>query len=149
VTDTPAVLLTAAVLSAVAVSTFAWRVKSLDPSQPERLIGELRLAQWAAVLLAGVGAIPIGVAMAAGAATSGGADAALGVIFVGVAGLVLQRDPREGLLIVAGAFLAHALITLAHRPGWLPPDLVSGRLAASSATYDVWIAAICYWTRRG
>jgi hypothetical protein len=148
VTDTPGVLLLAAVLSALAVGTFAWRVTRIDPSQPERLIGELRVAQWAAILLAAAGAVPIGIATAATSVALGGADVAAGVIFVGMAGLVLQRDPREGLSVLVGAFLAHAVITLAHRPGWLPVELMSRRLAAGVATYDVCIAAFCYWTRR-
>ena len=59
-TDTARVLLTAAVLSGVTMATFAWRVMRTDPSHPDRLVGELRLAQWAAVLLTAIGAIPIG-----------------------------------------------------------------------------------------
>jgi len=148
VTDTARVLLTFAILSGVAVSVFARRITQLDPSQPERLIGELRLAQWAAILLASAGAIPAGLSVAHQSVPFGHLDAAIGVAFIGLAGIVLQRDPREALLLVAGGFILHALVDLAHRPGWLSPDLAPRWFTAGCATYDVFLAAVCYWARR-
>ena len=147
-TDTARVMLTAALLSGAAVSTFAWRVHRVDPSQPERLIGELRLAQWAAVLLASVGAIAIGLAIASGPAVAANADAALGVVFISIAGLILQRDPREALLLVALAFGAHALIDIAHRPGWLSTQVAPHWFTIGCAIYNVYLGAVCYWVRR-
>ena len=90
-TDTARVLLTAAALSGVAVTTFAWRLLRTDANTPARLVGELRLAQWASILLAGVGAVPVGLAVMAPTAATAGIDAALGVVVVGVAGLIFQR----------------------------------------------------------
>jgi hypothetical protein len=147
VTDTARVLLTAAVLSGVTMATFAWRVMRTEASHPDRLVGELRLAQWAAVLLAGIGAIPIGAAVVHTTLSVGGADAAIGVVFVGIAGLVLQRPPREALLLATGGFLLHALVNLAHRPGWLAPDLAPRWWTVGCAIYDVLLAAICYGAR--
>ena len=147
-TDTARVLLTFAILSGVAVSVFARRITQMDPMQPERLIGELRLAQWAAILLAAAGAIPIGLSVAHQAVPFGHLDAAIGVAFIGLAGIVLQRDPREALLMVAGGFILHALVDLAHRPGVLSPDLAPRWFTAGCATYDVYLAAVCYWARR-
>jgi hypothetical protein len=95
----------------VAVSTFAWRVTRIDHDEPDRLIGELRLAQWMAVLF------------------------------------VIQRDPREGLLIASLGLVAHALVDIAHRPGWLPPDLSPRWFTAGCATYNVYLAAWCFWAR--
>ena len=43
--------------------------------------------------------------------------------FVLLSGLVLLREPREGLFLVAAGFVLHALVDIAHRPGWLSPDL--------------------------
>jgi hypothetical protein len=149
VTDTARVLLTAAVLSLAAMFLMAVRVSRLEPDQPERLIGELRVAQWAAVLLAGLGGIPLGLAVAGAATPLGNFDAALGVIFVGVAGIILQREPREALLLASAAFVVHALFEIAHRPGWLAPELAPPWYAVISAVYDVTIAALCYWSRRG
>ncbi len=145
--DTPAVLLVGAVLSGVALASFAWRVHRVDPMQPERLIGELRLAQWAAILLAGIGAVPIGFTVTAGLAAAQ-ADAAFGIVFVGLAGLVLQREPREALLVAAGGFVAHALLDIAHRPGLLPSDIAPRWYTVGCAIDNVCLAAVCYWGRR-
>lgn len=147
-TDTARVMLAAALLSAAAVSTFAWRVLRIDPSHPDRLVGELRLSQWAAVLLAGVGALPIGLAIANGPLAIANADAALGAIFVGLAGIVLQRDPRDALLLVALAFGGHALVDIAHRPGWLSTQVAPHWFTVGCAIYNVYLAAVCYWVRR-
>jgi hypothetical protein len=146
--DTVRVLLAAAVLSLAAIATLAWRITRADPTQAERLIGELRLAQWAAVLLAGVSAVPIGLAVAHVADLMSNLDAALGVVLVGLAGIVLQREPREGLLLVAGGFVLHALLDIAHRPGWLSADLAPRWFTVGCATYNVCLAAICYWVSR-
>ena len=50
--DTGRLVITAFVLTGTALGVFAWRVAAVDPSQPQRLIGELRLAQAMAILLA-------------------------------------------------------------------------------------------------
>ena len=148
-TDTARVLLTAAVLSAGALAILAWQVTKTDSHAPARLIGQLRLSQVAAMLLAATGALPIGLAIAAAPTVQlAHLDAALGVIFVVLAGLVLQRDPRQGLLIAALAFIAHALVDLAHRPGLLSPALGPRWFFVSCAVYDVLVAAICYWGQR-
>ncbi len=146
-TDTARVLLTAAVLSALVMSTFAWRVTQIDAEDTDRLIGELRLAQWAAVLLAGISGIPIGLAIA-GTASLANLDAAFSVIFVGVAGMVLQREPREALLLASAGFVGHALLDIGHRPGWLSPEMAPRWFSIGCALYNVYLAAICYWARR-
>jgi hypothetical protein len=146
--DTALVMLAAAVLSAASVTILAWRTVRIDGSHPARLIGELHVARWAAILLATVGAITAGLALGRPDVPLGNADAAMGVVFVGAAGLVLQREPREGLLFAAGAFMAHALVTLAHRPGWLSTDVMPRAFAVACAIYDVYLAALCFVVRR-
>lgn len=138
----------AAVLSAGAVGAQAWRTRRIEATHPERLIGELGIARWAGVLIAGVGGISIGLAAAQPDAAFGHVDAALGVIFIGIGGFVLLRDPREGLLLAAGGLLLHALVSIAHRPGWLPMDLAPHWFTVGVATYDVVLAAVCFWVRR-
>ena len=145
--ETGRVLLAAAVLSLAAIATLAWRITRTDPTEPDRLIGELRLAQWAAVLLAAVGALPIGIAVARLGDATAGLDVAVGAVLVGLAGIVLQREPREGLLVLTGAFVLHALVDLAHRPGWLSIDFAPRWFTAGCATYNVCLAALCYWGR--
>lgn len=145
--DTARVLLTGALLSGAAISMFAWRVTQLDPDEADRLIGELRLAQWMAVVLAGVSGIPIGIALSRLDVPLAHLDAALSVAFIGVAGFVLQRDPREGLLVASLGFIAHALVDIAHRPGWLPPDLSPRWFTAGCAVFNVYLAGWCFWAR--
>ena len=147
-TDTARVLLTAAILSGATLSAFAWRIVHIEAELPDRLIGELRLAQWAAVFLAAVGAIHIGLAIAATVVVTANADAAIGVIVVGIAGISLQREPRESLLLVSVAFMAHALVDLAHRPGWLSPAIEPRWFTIGCAVYNVYLAGLCFWARR-
>ena len=146
--DTARLILTVAVLSASATAMFAWRVSRLDPSEPDRLVGELRLAQWAALLLATGAGSWVGLAVANDAVPVGTIEVTFGVVFVLLAALILTREPRDGLLFAAAAFVAHALIDIAHRPGLLSPDLVPRWYAVGCAIFDVFIAAVCYWTRR-
>lgn len=146
--DTARVMLAAALLSGASVTLLAWRTARTESSHPNRLIGELHLARWAAVLLAAVGAVAIGIAVGRSDPASANAELATGVVFVGVAGLVLQREPREGLLFAAGAFLIHALFNLAHRPGWLSPDVMPHWYVVGCAIYDVYLAALCFLARR-
>jgi hypothetical protein len=141
-------MLTAGVLSGLAVSTFAWRVTQTDPEGTERLIGELRLAQWMAVLLAGIGGTSLGVALARSSVPLANVDAFVSVVFLGLAGLVLQREAREGLLLAAGGFVLHALLDIAHRPGWLSTDLAPRWFTVGCAIYNVYLAAWCFWARR-
>ena len=146
--DTARVMLAAAVLSAASVTILAWRTVRIDSSHPARLVSELQVARWAAIFLAAVGAITAGLALARPDVPLGNADAAMGVVFVGAAGLVLQREPRDGLLFAAAAFITHALVMLAHRPGWLSPDVMPRVLAIACAIYDVYLAALCFVVRR-
>jgi len=147
-TDTARVVLTAAVLAASALIMFAWRLKRIEPGAPERLIGELRLAQWAALLLAATGGASIGLAVGNDAIPLGTLDITLGVAIIVVAGTVLISEPQPALLLVAVGFVAHALIDIAHRPGWLAPELVPRWYIVGCAVWDVYVAAVCFWSRR-
>ncbi len=146
--DTGRLLLTVAVLSASLAGSFAWNVGRLDPAGPERLVGQLRLAQTAALLLAASGAISIGLAVANAGVPTGTVDVTFSVALVIVAAAALWREPRHALLLLAGGFVAHALVDIAHRPGLLSPALMPRGYAMGSAIYDVGLAAICYWGRR-
>ncbi len=147
-TDTARVLLTATVLAGSATGAFAWSVARIDPEQPERLVGELRLAQWAALLLAAIAAMPIGLSVAQPSIPGGHLDAAIGVGFVCVSAVILVRDPRESLFLAAAGFVLHALVDIAHRPGGLSPDLAPRWYIVGCASFNVYLAALCYWARR-
>jgi hypothetical protein len=146
--ETVWVVAIAALLSGGAVTALAWRTLLLDAATPERLIAELGLARWAGVLIAAVGGISVGLAIGRPDVPLIHVDAAAGVIFVGLGGIVLLRDPRDGLLVATGALLAHALLTIAHRPGWLPVDVAPHWFTVGLAIYDVYLAALCFWVRR-
>jgi hypothetical protein len=146
--ETALVLAIAAVLSASGLGLVGWRVVRTDPDAPERMIGELRLAQLAAVLLAAVGAISIGLAIAAPHLPGAHLDASLGAAFPMLAVLILLREPREALLLAAGGFVLHALFDLAHRPGLLRADIAPRWFLIGSPLYDLFVAGLCYWARR-
>lgn len=146
--DTGRLVVTAFILSGSALGVFAWRVAGIDPTQPQRLIGELRLAQGMAILLAVTGGAWLGLAVKAGGEPLAGLDVTASVAVIVAAGFALVSDPRQALGILAGAFMAHALIDVAHRPGWLSPLVAPRWFAVGCAAYDVYLAALCYWARR-
>ena len=146
--ETVWLVLVAGVLSAGAVTTVSWQVARTDSRAPERLVGELRLARWAGILIAAVGGISIGLAAARPDLAMGHFDASLGVVFVGLGGLVLQREPRDGLLLATVLFVVHALLNIAHRPGWLSTEVAPHWFTVGCAVYDVYLAGLCFWVWR-
>lgn len=128
---------------ASALGWLAWRLTTLPSDSPERLVGELRLSQAAATLLALTGATYAGLAAAAESTPGAAADAGIAGAFAAVALLAHLREPRTALMLLAGAFAAHALIDIAHRPGMLPV-LAPRWLAVGGAAFDLLFAAICF-----
>jgi hypothetical protein len=123
----------------------AVRATMVPVSSPERLVAELRLAQMAALLLSLSAGAYIGLAVAHEAEPGVGVDIALTVGFFVTAAATLVRDPRQALTILALAFAAHAILDVAHRPGWLLPDGMAPRwYSIGCAVYDVYIGALCY-----
>ena len=127
---------------------FTWqaaRTALTATSSPDRLVGELRLAQLAALLLTLSAGAYIGFAIVHENAPGAGLDIALAVGFLLVAAVTMVRDPRQALTIVALAFAAHAVLDVAHRPGLLPEGIAPRWYAIACAVYDVYIGALCYW----
>jgi hypothetical protein len=124
----------------------AVRAAMVPVSSPERLVAELRLAQLAALLLSLSAGAYVGLAVAHEAERGVGVDIALSVGFFVTAAATLVRDPRQALTILALAFAAHAILDVAHRPGWLLPDAMAPRwFSIGCAVYDVYIGALCYF----
>jgi hypothetical protein len=124
----------------------AFRTAAIPVSSPDRLVSELRLAQFAALLLALSAGAYVGLAVAHEAQPGVGLDIALAVGFFVVAAATLVRDPRQALTMLALAFAAHAVLDVAHRPGWVLPDGMAPRwYSTGCALYDVYIGALCYW----
>ena len=138
---------TTLIASGALAAVFTWqsvRTSSIPTSSPQRLIDELRLAQLAALLLTLAAGAYIGFAVTRENEPGVGFDIALAVCFMLVAAVTMVRDPRQALTIVALAFAAHAVLDVAHRPGFLPEALAPRWYAIGCAVFDVYIGALCY-----
>ena len=146
VTEAFQTIVVAFAMLGAALTWQAVRAAMVPVSSPERLVAELRLAQMAALLLSLSAGAYIGLAVAHEAERGVGVDVALTVGFFVTAAATLVRDPRQALTILALAFAAHAVLDVAHRPGWLLPDGMAPRwYSIGCAVYDVFIGALCYF----
>ncbi len=123
------------------LSLGAWRA---EPTSGQRLVAELRLAQFAALLLTLTAAVPMGFALAHDDVTGTGLVVAIAAACFAVAALVTTWEPVRALTALAAAWGAHAAAGLAHAAGLLPPEIVPGWYPPASATYDVLMAVLCY-----
>lgn len=127
------------------LTLLAVRTARIPVASPDRLISELRLAQLAALLLAMSAGAYVGMAVVHEARPGVGFDVALAIGFFVVAAATLVRDPRHALTVLALAFAAHAVLDVAHRPGWpLPEGMAPRWYSIGCALYDVYIGALCY-----
>jgi hypothetical protein len=147
VTETARVLLTAGILSAVALTTFVWRVIRPGRAPHEYLIDQLRLSQVAALLLASTGAVSVGIAVAAANAQGASVETAVGLIAVLASLIVLRSEPPQALVFVALFFVLHSVFDWAHRAGLLSAQFVPRWWSTGCAIYDVYIAALCLLAR--
>jgi hypothetical protein len=145
VTDGTIALTLTALALATMVGWMSARVARLPAGSPERLVGELRLAQQAALVLCLVAGAGGGLAIAQLSVPGAGITLALAAGFLLVAANAILREPHEALTMLAGAFLAHAIVDILHRPGWLPELIVPGWYARDCATLNVVLAAACYF----
>src|SRR5689334_6859703 len=113
-----------------------WRTLRIPVQAPDRLVAELRLAQFAAVLLALVAGASIGLAAVNDQRPGIAIEAALALAFFSVATIAPLRDPREVLTLLALAFGAHALADISHRPGMLPDRIAPGWFTIGCAVQD-------------
>lgn len=123
---------------------FSIRTAALPTSTPQRLIDELRLAQFAALLLTLTAGAYVGFAVVRENEPGVGLDVAFAIGFLIAAGTSMIKEPRQALTIVALAFAAHAVLDVAHRPGLLPDALAPRWYSIGCAVYDVYIGALCY-----
>jgi hypothetical protein len=122
---------------------YAVRCAMVPPASPDRLVAELRLAQFAALLLSLMAGAYIGFAVVNERTLGVGIDIALAIGFLVVAASTLVRDPRQALTVLALAFAAHAVLDVAHRPDLLP-QVAPRWYLIGCAVYDVYIGALCY-----
>ncbi len=142
-TETARVLLTAAVLSTVMLAVVARRLLQTAPRSPSRLVAQLHLSQWAALVLAVQGALTLGLAVAGEGGAGSAREAITGIVPIAVAVLVLRQEPRTALWLAAVTLGLHATLMFAHRPGWWSPELAPAWLWAGRAIYDLCVAVLC------
>lgn len=124
----------------------SFHTASIPVNSADRLVSELRLAQLAALVLAMTAGAYIGLGVAHETQPGVGFDVALAVGFFVAAAATLVREPRQALTILALGFAAHAVLDVAHRPGWLLPEALAPRwYFTGCALYDVYIGALCYF----
>jgi hypothetical protein len=125
---------------------YAIRTAAIPTTSPDRLVSELRLSQFAALLLVMTAGAYVGLAVSPAneAKTGIGFDVAFAIGFFVLAATTLVRDPRQALTILALGFAAHAIVDVAHRPGWLADGVASPWYLIGCAVYDVYIGALCY-----
>lgn len=127
-----------------ALAWLAVRAARTPSNTPERLIAEFGVVRLAALLLAVTAGTSVGLAAANETIPAGALDVTLAAGFVAVAAVALTRDPRQALMMIAAGFAAHALLDIAHRPGWLSAELGPHWFFIACAVYDVAVGAICY-----
>ncbi|MCL4814091.1 MAG: hypothetical protein KJ061_16495 [Vicinamibacteraceae bacterium] len=108
------------------------------------LVAEWRLVQAASLVLVFVAASYVGVAAAQAGAPGASFDAVLAVGFLVLAFTASQQEPPQALALLALGFLAHVVLDLAHRPGWLPHGGVASWYVIGCAIHNVVIGALCY-----
>ena len=133
---------TAALGAALAWLSFA--TARVNVSAPERLIAELRLAQFSALLLMLATGIYVGLAIANDEAPGAGLDIALAIGFFVVAALATTWEPRRALTTLAIAWGAHGGLDLAHTVDLLPSAVAPPWYPTACAIYDVVMAGLCY-----
>jgi len=143
VTETARVLLTSAILSAAALTVFTWRLTRTASGAPDRLVAQLHLSQWAALILTVQGAITMGLAISSEGAPGASLELAMGLVPVIAAILVLRCEPPQALQLAAIALGLHAAMVFAHRPGWLSPDLAPAWFWMGQLIYDLYVATLC------
>lgn len=129
---------------AAGLTWHAVRTASIPTTSPDRLVAELRLAQFAALVLALTAGVYIGFAVTHETQRGVGLDVALAIGFLVIGASTLVWDPRQALTILALAFAAHAVLDVAHRPGLLPDGIAPRWYLIGCAIYDVYIGALCY-----
>jgi hypothetical protein len=148
VTETARVLMVAALLAGSGFGVYVGRLLRIDASEPERLIGELRFAHWMALTLAAVGGAWVGLAAGRQTEVLSGIDLTIAIGLILTAAWTLQRDVRGALTILCIAFLAHAIIDAAHRPGLMQVDIAPRWFTLGCAAYNLYLSALCYIVQR-
>ena len=143
-TDPTLTLIVASVALVVTLVRLSVIASRADSNSPARLVAELRLAQFAALVLTLSGGIYIGIPLAQEASHGTGIDVALAIGFLAIASAAITQEPRRALTLVSLGFAGHAVVALIHGTEMLPSDSVPEWFPTACAIYDVTVAAVCY-----
>ena len=116
----------------------------MEKTAPDRLVLELRLAQFSALLLVLAAGVYVGLGIAHEGTSGTGLDIALATGFFVIAAVATTWEPTLALTTLAVAWGAHSFVDLAHIVDLLPSSIVPEWYPTACAVYDVCIAAICY-----
>ncbi len=116
----------------------------LEVTHPDRLVAELRLAQYASLLLVLASGVYVGLALAHHDVPGTGFDIALATGFFLLAGVATTWEPIRALTALAMAWAAHAAVDLAHVADVLPATIAPAWYPTACAIYDVGVAGLCY-----
>ena len=128
----------------LALGWLAFKAVRLDVASPHRLVLELRLAQYSALLLVLAAGIYVGLGVAHETTAGVGLDIALALGFFVVAALATTWEPTRALTALAIAWGAHGVVDLAHVADLLPIGIAPPWYPTACAIYDVGVAGICY-----
>ena len=143
-TDGARALFVACAVLTLALVRLAVIAVKMDPGSPNRLISELRLAQFAALLLVLAAGVYIGSALVHESTAGSGLDVALAIGFLVIASVAMTQDPRLALTLLAIGFTAHAGVGLLHTAHALPADRLPDWYGTACAMYDIIVAGVCY-----
>lgn len=113
-------------------------------TNPYRLVAELRLAQYVALLLVLTAGVYMGLALTHDEVPGTGFDIALATGFFLLAGIATTWEPTRALTVLAIAWATHAAFDLAHVVDLLPASIVPAWYPTACAMYDVAVAGLCY-----
>lgn len=128
----------------LALAWTAWQACRSDPNSHERLVVELRLSQYSALLLLLVVGVYVGLNVAYENINGTSFDIAIAVGFFVIVSSVITRKPASALTTLSLAWIGHSFVDLAHIINLLPGDIAPAWYPRFGAIYDVCVAAICY-----
>ena len=128
----------------LALALTAWQACRSDPNSPERLIVELRLSQYSALLLLLVAGVYVGLNVAYENSDGTSFDIAIAVGFFVIVSSAITWEPASALTTLSLAWVGHSFVDLAHIINLLPADIAPAWYPRVCAIYDVFVAAICY-----
>jgi len=128
----------------LALALTAWQACRSDPNSPERLIVELRLSQYSALLLLLVAGVYVGLNVAYENSDGTSFDIAIAVGFFVIVSSAITWEPASALTTLSLAWVGHSFVDLAHIINLLPDDIAPAWYPGVCAIYDVFVAAICY-----